>query len=239
MTTRVFSLPEAILNTLVILALDSLRSGRNLTDDEAAALDRLPVIDKLRKEVVRSDAAWLIPLVASASEVSAGLASSLLRHHINAPAVAQCMIDRWQSASPYLKNRLMWRLLEYEELPAEWHDHFLEFVIANRNVFDAFNRDFYGESETALSRNQARLEDESFPAQKKWIYWLCIPGITPDRKQWIELLQEGIAKGDDRTRRAISKYLEHFEGRRSESDGYKAGETPAPGRAIKKRLDHL
>ena len=198
------------LDVLVRLTIESLRTGYPLSESESSALDRLPAIDGLRRAMGPRDLKWLLPLIQSAPDAAAGFACSLSRHLIDESGVARTMMERWEVASAYLKNRIMWRLLECKDLPDFWFGRFLDFVLENREVFDEFNRRFYGMSEEGLARIQGRIRDESFPERKKWIYWLCIPSVVLDGPRCKGLLGEGLVTSDDFTRRAIRKYQERF-----------------------------
>ena len=194
------------LDALITLAFGSLRGKYPLSEREASALDCLPAIDGLRKVTEPSDLKWLLPLVRSAPDATAGFACSLLRHLIDEPGVAQAMMDRWEVASAYLKNRIMWRLLEHGSLKAEWHDRFLEFVLKNWEVFDDFNRRFYGQSDEALAR-VLRRKDQS-PEQKKWVYWLSLPSVVDNPARLTGLFQDALQIGDDFSKKAIRAYQE-------------------------------
>jgi hypothetical protein len=197
-------------DVLIRLTIESLRTGYPLSESESSALDRLPAIDGLRRAIEPRDLKWLLPLIQSAPDATAGFACSLSRHLIDECGVAGTMIERWEVASAYLKNRIMWRLLEYKDLPGFWSERFLHFVLENREVFDEFNRRFFGVSEDGLGRIQSRTRNESFPERKKWIYWLCVPSVVLDGPRCKGLLGEGLLKGDDFARRAIRTYQEKF-----------------------------
>lgn len=158
-----------------------LRQGNRPTDSEAAFLDRRPLIDAFRQRITSNDLDWLLGIVNTASEPVAGLACSLLRHHVSAALVKSAFGKRWDSARPYLKNRLMWRMLDDPELPKEWHQRFFEFVLAEWETFRDFNLTFYGNSRAALGRILTRITDPSFPDSKKWIYLCCPIEVVDDQ----------------------------------------------------------
>ncbi|MFN3650355.1 MAG: hypothetical protein ACK47B_12330 [Armatimonadota bacterium] len=149
-------------------------------DAEARAMDRLPLIDLLRDRVQPTAVPALLELVTRGSDGSAGLAGSLLRRYDGEAAVRSVLEQRWVTASPYLRNRLMWRLLDAEDLDPAWQARFLGFIRSEWNTFRDFNREFYGTSERGLGRVLSRIADPTFPSQKKWVYLWSIPCLAED-----------------------------------------------------------
>src|SRR5205807_8563528 len=164
-----------------------------------------PIVDHLRKKVVKNDIVWLLSQVESQSDAVSGLACSLLRNHIDNPTVKKQFDSRWASGSPYLRMRLVWRILERRDLESQWPAIFLEFILSNKGLFENFNRDFYGEGEEGLQRLLRRIDDPAFPPQKKWMYWLCVPSVAPNAEAAKTLLRKGIDSGDEFTRNAIEQ----------------------------------
>jgi len=185
----------------------ALRDGRSLTADEASGLDRLPIIDALRTSITQSDIPWLILLFNSNNDQIAGLASSIMRYHIVDSKVRESMETRWESASPYLRNRIMWRLLDSAELNSDWNIRFIEFIFTNRDTFDSFNRHFFGTGRQGLQELRKRMDNALTPAHKESIYWLCIPSIEPDIDQAKVLLTKGLQSKNEFTHHAIQRQL--------------------------------
>jgi hypothetical protein len=208
MSGNITTCDYSVLDSLAGIAIKYWRSGRVPEDAEAHVLDRLPIIDVLREKVSKDDIVCLLSQVKSRSEAGAGLACSLLRNYIDDPVVREHLESRWDSASPYLKMRLMWRIVEAQELDPKWLDVFLEFILTNRAIFESFNREFYGASEEGLQRLLGRIEAQSFRPQKLWMYWLCVPSIVPNGEAAEALMRKGIDSGDEFTQNAIRQYLE-------------------------------
>jgi hypothetical protein len=161
--------------------LKQLRAGCLPNDKEAAILDRRLQIDALRNRVVSGDIPILIEILEHGCDPTAGFATSLLRHHRRDSRVRNGLEERWSTANAYLKNRIMWRLLDCEDLDPGWQMEFRRFVCAEWETFQEFNRTFYGASDIALKGLGSRLADPSFPGSKKWIYLCCAPGVLDDR----------------------------------------------------------
>lgn len=208
MPENIVSSDHVTLDVLAGIVAKHWRSGGYVLDEaEARALDRLPIIDHLRRKVVKNDADWLLSQVESGSDAVAGLACSLLKNHIAEPKVKRQFESRWASGSPYLKMRLMWRIVESRDLEPRWPAIFLEFILGDKGLFENFNRDFYGGGEEGLQRLLRRIDDPAFPPQKKWMYWLCVPSVAPNAEAAKTLLWKGIDSRDEFTRNAIGQYV--------------------------------
>ncbi len=179
-------------NALVDSVLAEIRAGLFPDGNRAAMLDRLPFIDLLRDRTQLSDVPLLIAAMRESDERSAGLAVSILRRYGNDQNVRDAFDERWSvEESPYLKNRLMWRLLDREHIDARLLDGFEKFISDNWGAFADFNRSFFGTSDVALGRLLLRLIDISFPTSKKWIYLCCAPTVIDDSRQLRTLLNAG------------------------------------------------
>jgi hypothetical protein len=187
-----------------------MRGGNVPTDAEAALLDRIPVIDALRQRVLDDDVSWILNIIEKETGQAAGLACSLLRKHALRPDVKSCFDNRWGTANPYLKNRLMWRMLDDPQLPQVRHREFFEFVLANWDTFRDFNLEFYGRGAESFRNIRSRIEDPSFPASKKWIYLCCAPDAIEDRGEAKALVEQGLSMTDPFAREVAVTLLERF-----------------------------
>lgn len=169
-----------------------IRAGHFPSEQDAKSLDRVPIIDALRQRVAESDIAAFTKIVATDDGPSAGFAASLLRRHVTTSEVRTCFEGRWRSASPYLKNRLMWRLLDLPDLTAEQHEMFRDFVFTHWDLFQDFNRGFFGPRTNALGVLVSRIVDPSFPASKKWAHLCCASAVTDDPEHARAVIQLGL-----------------------------------------------
>jgi hypothetical protein len=158
-----------------------MRDGDGPKGYVAGYLDCIPLIDSLRQNVTKDDVPGLIKVTKEQQGQTAGLAVSLLRRYVNEPKVKDCLTERWATADPYLKNRIMWRLLDDPNLPQEWHRRIYEFITAEWGTFSEFNRSFFGEGKVGVLNLLARIGDPSFPATKKWVYLCCVPVVIDNR----------------------------------------------------------
>lgn len=182
---------EAQLDAAAVL--EGMRAADYPMGAQAELVDRLPTIDRLRQLVSADDIDWLLPLLDHSDDRLAGLAASMLRFQRNDQRVRQKYEKTWQRDSVYLKGRVMWRLLDYDDLAQEWHEQFRLFVVNHWSDFVVFNREFYGLGDDGFGRFLHRLNDSSYASQKRWIYMFSIPVLVEDR-QGAELLIEETVK---------------------------------------------
>lgn len=184
-------------------AFSFMKHGNNPSPAVAFQLDRKPMIENLRNTVTENDIPWILGLSRMDSEKIAGFAFSLLRHHCNVKEVRENLENRWETASPYLKNRLMWRLLDISDLNDKWRQRFFQFTQNHWDEFNNFNRSFFGPYPQAVINLLSRLGDEGFLKSKKWIYYCSIPGIIRDKKAALAVLNTGETGHDQFTQSII------------------------------------
>src|SRR5215213_335378 len=187
-----------------------MRNGNLPTERDSDFLDRMPLIDTLRQRVSEEDLPWLMDIVENEDGLTAGLYCSLLRKYSHRQDVKTRLEGRWDSASAYLKNRLMWRMLDNPELPQEWHERFFDFVLEEWQVFNDFNLKFLGRSQLGISNIISRLGDSSFPESKKWIYLCCVPVVVEDKKLARILINLGQSIADPFARKVTQILSERF-----------------------------
>lgn len=185
-----------------------IKAGFLPTSEDARRLDSRPLIDTLRSTISGDDIQWLLGIVDSAPDATAGLACSLLRRHATRTDVRTTFENRWYTASPYVKNRLMWRMLDDPELPQPLHEEFFKFILNEWNTFTAFNRTFYGEGEDGVYNLLSRLGDPDIAASKKWIYLCCVPAVIERSDAAKALVEMGLTMNDVFTREVAAKLLQ-------------------------------
>ena len=191
--------------------LNCIRVGKFPTDTQADFFDRKPLIDLLRDASKPSDISALVQVIETSESSSAGLAASILRFHLKDPVVHGCFLRRWKTAGPYLKNRIMWRLLDDPDLPESWLATFREFVFSEWNVFQEFNRSFYGTPEESLPAILRALSSPSFaPETKKWAYLCSAVGTLGDRETAKALIQLGLLLTDPFCQSIADELLARF-----------------------------
>src|SRR5262249_15061292 len=121
-----------------------------------------------------------------------------------------CFESRWESASAYLKNRMMWRMLDDPSLAQAWHHTFREFVFNEWDTFSDFNIRFYGKSLKGLNSIISRLGDEKFPVSKKWVYICSIVEAVEDVKTAESLVKLAASIGDQFARETAEEVRRRF-----------------------------
>jgi hypothetical protein len=187
-----------------------MREGNDPEPDASYYMDKKPLIDNLRKLVTEDDIDWILELSKCRSDITAGFAISLLRHQVTQRRVEAYLKNRWDSASTYLKNRIMWRLLDVPGLTETWHHIFIEFIFKHWDTFNEFNKNYFGQFPVSLLNLLSRLGDPSFPTTKKWIYFCCIPGLVSDKYAVTALMDTAAANNDALTKKARDAIMERF-----------------------------
>lgn len=195
--------------------LQHMRKGQLPAEKEAGSLDRMPLIEKLRERIGENDVSWLLDVVKEETGARAGLACSLLRKYVLEKQVQQIFVSRWNTAPPYLQNRIMWRLLDDEKLAAssQWRARFLDFVLSEWETFRDFNLTYYGTVPEAAGRIVARVEDPGFIKSKKWIYLCCIPDVVPDprvARALLRFLADSLGDSDPFVQHVAETMLHEF-----------------------------
>lgn len=161
--------------------LDDMRSGNLPAGTAAGDFDRLPIIDALRAAVRADDRDWLLALIDSADDRLAALAVSMLRRQIADPVVFNAFERRWETASVYLRFRLLWRFLDVETLSPEWQSKLQTFVFAEFDEIGPYTREFYPAGLEGVEHLLRRLAEPT-TSLKVWAYVANIPAVLPDPK---------------------------------------------------------
>jgi hypothetical protein len=160
--------------------LAQMRSGVQPPEQDCAALNRFrvhdvlrPHIDSLRSRVADNDLPWLLDLVKQDSPQLAAFGLSLLRPFCKQADVQERLRARWHNAKPFMRQHLLWRLLDDPQLPGEWHRRIFDFIIRDDwQGFREVTATFCGTNEELIVHVLRRLGDKTFPDSKKWVY-LC------------------------------------------------------------------
>ena len=190
--------------------LSSLRQGDQPADAEAVLLDRTPLVDEIRERVKDTDITRLATLLESESAHVAGLAASLLKRFGQDPVVIALYESAWKRASPYLKSRLLWRLMDNRDKAEEMHDELFNFVVSEWCTFRDFNLKFFGEANEATASILARLASEKEGPHKKWLYLCSIPEVVPDPEMAHGLVQMGKAMNFPHMKETTENLLGRF-----------------------------
>ena len=205
-----------------------MRDANFPNDSQAAYLDARPLIDALRGRIEPEDISIHLDIINKQAAQAAGLSISLLRLHnkINSD-ILKCFEDRWKTANPYLRNRIMWRMLDIKDSAfiEKWREELAEFVFSEWNTFRDFNLKFYGGPNQVISSMLSRFGDTTFPDSKKWVYLCSAIEVVDDPNAARAIVNMGLNMSDDFTRSVAGKLLKHFF---SDKDGSGPVRAPEP-----------
>jgi hypothetical protein len=187
-----------------------LRTGQKPSEQEAAVMNGVPFVDALREVVMPDDVRWILAALEHESGEVAGLFLSLLRNHANQEQVQEFLKAKWESATPFLRAHLLWRILDDPNLPDVWQKRIFEFMLEKWETFQSVSLKFLGNSETIVSAAQERYDDPSVPSTKKWAYLCRVASISSDPKSAKRFLKLGLKAEDEFARRVAAVLLDRF-----------------------------
>jgi hypothetical protein len=147
-----------------------LRSGYYPTEAEALAWNTAENTHLLRSEITEADLEWIVPRIQEDEGPRASFYSALLQPLATNPEVRKFLSQRFETASPYLKAQLLWRLLDDAALPNATHIKLFEFVISDWELFQSSCVAYLGNPSVIVQAALGRLAE--CPASRRWIY-LC------------------------------------------------------------------
>ncbi len=163
--------PEAAVGFICKAVLQTLKSGVRPSEEEAYALNRLPLIERLRESVAETDLDGLLVLARDAKlgELSRALCVSMLQRHCTRPEVIAVFKELFKSSQSLVKARIVWRLADSAALEPEWHENLQAFV---RTEWDAFvtTRYFQSGGVPAIEGYLRAQKPTFFPDSKRWVY---------------------------------------------------------------------
>ena len=178
---------EAIIRYAAKKAFEDIRARGKLDDDLIAELHTAPAMNYLRVETKTEDIPLLKQLAETGSEPIHKLAVGILKDRkdftdAQQKEIRELFMSLWESRPepPKIRINLMWRLLDYKDLPPEWHPKIYEFVCSHWKDFIETQRGYMGEgrsdtgegdSNVVLKNVEERLNNKQFPCSKHWAYF--------------------------------------------------------------------
>lgn len=157
-----------------------LRSGYRPTETEAIAWNVADTVHVLRSEITEADLRWIIPPPSRMRRVrSLRFMPRFLQPFATNPEVRHFLAQRFETAGPYLKAQLLWRLLDDAALPSAVQNKLFEFVISDWSFFQNACVAYLGSPSEILQAALGRLAD--CPTTKRWIYLCCLPQYADDQ----------------------------------------------------------
>jgi len=162
-------------------AIKDLRATRLNADPLLRGLNETPNIDALRNRIRDSDIGWLQRMAQDEREAMSALGISLLRPVQHAPQVRQFLFSLWQKDTGYHRRWwVMFRLLDYSDLPMAFHVELFQFTKNNWEAWLADQIAFFDGAENLLKVLDARLKDLSWPQSRTWERVLSSLGASDD-----------------------------------------------------------
>lgn len=157
-----------------------LRSGEQVSDEDANGVNHFPEIDTARSLIKEDDLPKLLELLTSERRAVMFMAITLLNRFVTHPKVSEALKEIWAAHLDYeTRYTLLWRLLDDPHLPLEFHREILSFIKQDWSRFLKSAGAWYGTPANIMTGVEARLKAPSFPESKAWIY-LCVALASPD-----------------------------------------------------------
>lgn len=146
--------------------------------------------------------------MAQSRSLAGEFAINLLRKFDQTTVVRLFLISQWKETSEYGRRmRLIWRLLDDEQLEMTLHEDIYAFVKDNFKQFIQEIIRWYGSENAVLSGCRTRLADPTFPTTKAWVY-LCSAMASADKEAVGILLSQYRTSDDPFTARVANELLD-------------------------------
>ena len=189
-----------------------LRSGHRPTDADVLILRLFEVIDDLRERITEEDVDWILLDIPRQSGPVMGLLLSLLRWHSHKADIQHLLRSRWENADSFERAHLFWRLLDDPQLPQEWHQRLMDWVLSEDSSphFEELIVEFFGQAKDVLPGCLQRLGDSSFPTSKKWAYVCAAAVAAEDQSAAKGIVMLAQDSSDPFTRSVASQLVSRF-----------------------------
>jgi len=188
--------------------MNRLRSGYRPTEAEALAWNVAENIHLLRSEITAADLKWIMPEITADDGPRAAFYLAMLQPLAARAEVSEFLAQRFETASPYLKAQLLWRLLDDAALPPAVHEMLFTFVMSDFGPFQDACVAYLGSPSEILAATLRRLAE--CPATKRWIYFCCLPQYAADQLAVKGLLTVAAGSADAFTARVARTLLDRF-----------------------------
>lgn len=164
---------QNILSYLADCILNDIRSGERLEPLLLTQLISRDFLTVVRRKINEKDADWLERSLANKTELL-DFALAVVGPLQNTNNFRILLNKLWadKALSFSATNSLIYRLLDFHDLPEEMHHEIYRFLSKHRDVWKNYVIDFYQGIDKCTQGSLQRLESDDFPLSKKWIY-LC------------------------------------------------------------------
>ena len=137
-------------------------------------LSNFKLIDSLREYIDQEDLNILEKGIESNYVQTRGLFITLLKDYINVEKVSNFLKHIWNKTNDFSeKNKIMFRLLEIDNLDTELLYSFYEFINTNWEKFLSSVVYRTGGKDKVMDYVIRRINDCNFPEKKNWVYLCC------------------------------------------------------------------
>lgn len=95
-----------------------------------------------------------------------------VKKHIANSEMFNLLMQLWNNTDNwFIKNELMWRLLDKEDLSMEFHKEVHKFILKNWDKFVAYSqKEQYFRKDRIIENTKERLANADYPSSKDWLY---------------------------------------------------------------------
>lgn len=157
---------------------EDLKNGKNVSEKLCnSIINSFPYIDVIRNKFTETDIKLFLGLLGNNKKYLRLLGIYLCVNLEDHPDIRKSLLKIWEENSDFeSKFHVMWRILDYEDIPLELHKNILSFILKHENLFHEFNiKSTFGDKKLTFNLSFKRLYNKtninrSFPETKKWIY---------------------------------------------------------------------
>ena len=188
--------------------MNRLRSGYRPTEAEALAWNVAENIHRLRSGITAADLRWIFPPIEEDEGPCASFFTALLQPLTTEAEVRSFLARRFETAGPYLKAQLLWRLLDDAALPAATHESLFSFVLSDWDFFQNSCVSYLGSASEIIEAALGRIAD--CPVGKRGIYLCCLPKYADDQRAVKGILTIAVSSTDAFTGKVARTLMERF-----------------------------
>ena len=179
-------------------------------EQDAARLNRIPIVDQLRLRTRATDVEWIEAALSNERPEASALLITLLQPFATDPHIHDFFLQLWKTTSPAIRVRLLWRIVDKQGLSVTIKQEVFEFILAEWDLFNRHNAKFLARDTGVIDQVQSRLNDPRFPPDKMWAYLCWAVDLETDKSAVRDLLEKHLESSDEFTTHVARTLLERF-----------------------------